>query len=427
MSLKNFQDAVTRLKTNRTAEESEGQYMSDINHYVSVHVTQYMPRKNEKGEYYIPSTAMATDYQYARNTVHTTLNHAVQPVFGGGDWENMPYVILAPFKDMIATNGKPAMTCLVDTYFSVSPDRGLVLPPSTHIIRPAYDLPDGKLFEIRGNETVYKQIDYTDAEIELLKSHLSPRQIKQYDNYLNGCVTDTWTNEAHIAAELEKLGESGRKLYDAAKDKTAFLRGLFENSRDAVLGQLVRDIATRATMEQMGYRYIDHTYEYDTPSEAVEKTALSHGMDATTTNKAHSNSLYSTMEDYVYEINSALEFFANKNTSFDAMLTRLSDTTLQSYLQIRNALLSTDKPKFYAVFQHVLNNLSTRLPEFKPYKTIADFDANLDKTIQRYCAQREQEFQKLRTELKQRPGYDQFIQRLAAYQQSQTLANDIER
>ncbi len=424
MSLNKFQDATKRLKEQQISEEDEGQYLSDINNYLSVHVTKYMPRKNANGEYYIPSTAMATDYKYMRNTVHTTLNHTVKPVFGGGDWESMPYVILAPFNDMIATNGKPAMTCLVDTYFSVSPDRGLVLPKSAHIVRPVNDLPDGKLFEIRGNETVYKQIDYTDAELELLKSLLSPEQITQYNHYLNGRITDQWTNDAYIADEIANLGDTGRKLYENATDKTAFLRGLFENSRDAVLGQLVRDVATRATMEQMGYKYIDNTYEYAKTSKVVEQTALAHGMDGTTTNKAHSNSLYGEMEDEMYGISSAIEHFADKTVSFDTMLQELSGELSISYLQIRNALVGGGKPNFYAVFENELKRKNDFLaylnPDFKPYKSITDFDANLDETIRRYCARYEQEFAKLQTKLKSRPGYDAFIKKLSAMVHAQT-------
>ena len=74
-----FKDGIKVLTGNdvQMTEGQEVEYMSDVNNWVLVHATKYMPLKNENGQFYIPTTAMATQFEIPRSTVHFTLNHIV--------------------------------------------------------------------------------------------------------------------------------------------------------------------------------------------------------------------------------------------------------------------------------------------------------------------------------------------------------------
>ena len=86
-------------------------------------------------------------------------------------------------------------------------------------------------------------------------------------------------------------------MYNKSKDKKAFLRGLYANSRDKLLSQYVREIAARATAEQIGYRFINEAYENNDTANTIANTAEKLGIPGNSSNKGHSNSLSATIED----------------------------------------------------------------------------------------------------------------------------------
>ena len=95
-----------------------------------------------------------------------------------------------------------------------------------------------------------------------------------------------------IEPELAYIGETGKKLYETAKNKKAFLRGLFENKRNAMLASEARNLAVKATSSQMGFNIIKSVRDGSDTLYAVSKTAESKNIPGNATNKGHSNSMY---------------------------------------------------------------------------------------------------------------------------------------
>ncbi len=258
-------------------------YMSSPNDWLCVHATSYEPKKNSDGEMYIETTAMATDYRFVRSTVHFTLNHVVVG-HTLGNWDDASIVVLAPFKDVVEKNSKPEMVCMVDTYFEPNPDKGLVLPESTYIVRPGDN--NGKLFEIGEHSATYKTDNYTKEDEEYILSSDSSDKDKFY-RLLSGDVSEV---EAQSALGYDKKLID---VYNKSKDKKAFMRGIFEENRFIILNKLLRDYVVNEATRKMGFYSRDSR---DGRDEIVKKSAKKAGFNATSHNAEHFNSLEGDIE-----------------------------------------------------------------------------------------------------------------------------------
>jgi hypothetical protein len=156
----------------------EANYMSDIKNYLMVHTTNFPVKNNKNGQKYIETYAMGTNFSHLRNTVHTTLNHIVES-HTGGNWDNHQFVILSPMNTVIELNGNPAVMSPLDTFFSVDPDIGLLLPSGTKIIRPADNIPNGVLFEFDNDGAIYKSGNYSQDEILKILSMMQDKDKKR--------------------------------------------------------------------------------------------------------------------------------------------------------------------------------------------------------------------------------------------------------
>ena len=81
--VQDFVSGIQKLQDFEDNVQAQVKYMSDMNNWVMVHATKYMPRRLSDGSLAIPTTAMATNYDVPRATVHTTLNHIVDANSGG--------------------------------------------------------------------------------------------------------------------------------------------------------------------------------------------------------------------------------------------------------------------------------------------------------------------------------------------------------
>lgn len=419
-----FYDAINSLSL-----QAEPKYMSDMNNYLAVHATAYLPKVNKNGVHYIPSTAMAQDYEHTRSTVHVTLNHIVMG-HGNGNWSEMPYVILVPFNDLMKGNGKPAEISAVDTYFSVHPDKGLILPDNYRVVMPADDIPAGKLYEIRGNTTVYKHDNFTDAEEKQLVKQMSKIDADAYEKYKTGELSDF-----DIQAVLGSIGEKGKKLYAAAKDKKAFLRGLFENERNGMLSSEVRNMAMKATSDQMHFSVIHSAYDGSDTLVAVAKTAEENNISGDSSNKGHSNSMYHDLEDVTTDLINSLygnSVFKTKGVlNYTDDIKNLGQELISKNIPYRDiiiqSIISNTPLNLYNVFTDSFNRIkqqyALRDNKFKEYKTIADWDANTAETIRRYCAKQDKSFEQWRQKASKLPGYKKLISTLRAWQVQKKAQN----
>lgn len=397
--------------TNSLQEQT---YMSDMNNYLAVHATSYLPKINKDGIKYIPSTAMAQDFDNTRSTIHVSLNHIVMG-HGYGDWSEAPYIIMTPLTDLIKVNGTPAEISAVDTYFSVYPDKGLILPANYHIIMPTDNIPDGKLYEIHGNMTVYKHENFTDNDEKQLLVRMSPTDKNIYQKYKTGELEDY-----EIESEMNTIGETGKHLYRTAKDKKAFLRGLLENKCNAMLATEARNMAMEKTAGNMGFKLIENTYDGSGTLQAVERTATAHNIPGNSSNKGHFNSIYSEMENISTDINISLYgnwFFNNKGIlNYTTNIKKLAEELITNAIPQKNvfiqALVNNKPLKLYNIFVDTFNNAKKYLSKNKDYKTISEWDSKTDYTIRRYCEKQEKAFEQWRQKASSLPEYNDFINAL---------------
>ncbi|MBR2341869.1 MAG: hypothetical protein IKA73_00160 [Alphaproteobacteria bacterium] len=419
-----FLEATERMR----ASGSEADQAADMKNWFLVHATKYLPRRNKNGDWFIPTTAMATDFEVPRSTIHFTLNHIVTGHMYG-NWDEQPYIVVMPYMDVVAKNGKPAEIALVDTWFSPNPDAGIVLPQGARIVRPVKDLPDGQLVAVRGNEVVYKSIDFTDEEERLILSKLDAGKRARYDSLSNGDFTDM-----DIKIAVNNMGAVGKKLYEGAKDKKAFLRGLFANDREAVLGQFVRDIAFEVCIRDMGGRVWHDVWDGSELAEAVQHVALGQKIDATAANKGHSSSLEAEIEHMWFYIDSFLVHGFWMHDDKVGLLGIGDDLkSAMEFIQrgkiypgvgvIIQALASEKPVDFMAVFKPLIHDYDNMLKSAAirtkgtPYEGIlppgcenlAQVKPNLDITLKRWCAKTTERFEKWRSQVKQLPEYPEFI------------------
>ena len=461
-----FRLAIEKLESKEMYSEQEAEYMSDMSHWCAVHATKYMPLKRRDGSLYIPSTGMATDFVDARATVHTTLNHIVRPVAMGmgNDWDNMPIIVLMPYNDVVKQNGNPAQVAGVDTYWSVNPDAGLVLPKSAYIVQPDNN---GPLYKIGKNGATYKRDNYTDEEIKMIESLLSPYEKEEYDKYANGDF-----NEFDIKYICDG-DERVKKMYESSKDKKAFLRGLFEETRFDMLSCYLRKAVARMVMDKMGFQYVNSIGDGGITSEAIANTADAQDIPATASEKGHEGSVYGKMDHIDEAIRLVLygnrkyglpgilkaQDFAGLYQAIDNRTYRSGNTEpvikevvksivenkpidfmwiyQKEYDQTRHLVLERTQYDYKDTkerldghinrvwnesednrdlqikrAQDILAKLNKSLKRWDGKTTIAKFDKNLDKTIRRHCEKLNAEFEAWRNALSKRYGYDKFIESL---------------
>ncbi len=374
-------------------EEEQSDYISNPDNWLLVHATNYMPKNNR-----MQTTAMARNWSAPRATVHFTLNHVVQAHIGG-NWDDRPIIILTPYHDTVQENGKPVGFSAVDTYFSPDADSGLKLPKSARIVHPG-SVPDGHLFQIKNNETIYKSDNYTDDEINEILTLMTPQDRKIYDDMLSGNL------QQHQITSLLEHDYSGKMkaAYESAKDKQSFLSGLMAETRYQMLTHFVRQMATHMTIERMGFREITQTFDAGKVLERAADTAYNTGIKrATASNKGHSNSIYARMED-IYAWFSILDEDIQHATT-PQELQDIIDSRTRSFYGKRIFLLFAkpiierhpiSEDQIYAIFEEDFADYYKRYYEqdFGEYEGIQNFDKNLDITLKRYCKYQAKEMMK---------------------------------
>jgi hypothetical protein len=157
-----------RAAAQKLKERNDLRKSGPYKNFIMFHATDYLPRKNkDTGVLHIQSNAMANGFNTLRNTVHFSRGHIVGSN-DGGDWSNKKYVVLVPLNDIVEKNGKPCSAVSVDTFWSPSPDAGLVLPESAHIVAPASNIKPGMLHHVGPRKTLYKENDFSEEEIRKL-------------------------------------------------------------------------------------------------------------------------------------------------------------------------------------------------------------------------------------------------------------------
>lgn len=403
--------------------------MSNIDNWLIVHATKFLPRKLPDGRMAIPTTAMVSNFDIPRATIHTTLNHVVNPN-SGGNWNDRPYIIIAPYKDAVALNGNPDNVSVFDTYFMPNPDTGMVLPKNTHIVMPSAELRPDELIRTDGNYTYYNSnVDkFTNEQITQILDYAADDDRDNYKRWSRGEF-----ESGEIIDMTQHMGPTGEKMYENARDKQAFVRGMFKEAQYDILALAVRQLAVNTTVQDMGYATIE-AYEGVETANVIADTAIKSGIRATPSNKGHSVSVPGTIED---EWNAYYNTFYNSifgtalfniSDNWDEMFQLISEHNNLPYIKtIRDSLIANKPIDFWMEYNKEYNRYRTNLmydlddtiEENKLWRipeTLDEYNPNLAETLRRNATQMTKKFKTWQEHISKMPGYDEFITRLKQLQ-----------
>ena len=383
-------------------------YMSDPSKWVCVHVTKFEPIIDKDGNRCIPTTAMATDYDLARATVHVTLNKVVESHMGG-NWDAASIVVLAPYTDVVSKNGNPQEASTDDTYFTPNPNKGLVLPNTARIVRG--DPNAKKLWTITEEGATYKTDHYTPEEIEEIL-RLNDLDKQKYEKYLRGDISEIDINI------LLNNDEKAIKAYEKSKDKKAFLRGMLEEDRMSILNKLLRNAVVKKELEEMGYRYIS-SHEGDDISTEVAMAAIKMGISGCNCDKGHSCSIEHFLENKGCDILDLTNILKSKNN--EEIVNALTSAQPRICTEIASSIINGKPlPDFYTEYKETFNML-TRLMRHQAEREpenrdellaraerlenggIKAYNLNLDITLRRQAEKMNKQAEAAINELKQNP------------------------
>ncbi|MBP5364205.1 MAG: hypothetical protein J6Y49_02545 [Alphaproteobacteria bacterium] len=412
-NLKKFQAAISKLKEADSEIEdkilTDCKTMSKVENWVCVHATRYMPPRNSDGTMFLPTTAMVTNYDIPRTTVHVTLNHVVKS-HAAGAWEDCPYVVFTPYTDLVRENEAPKCVSLYDTYFVPDSDRGLLLPPSAYIVQPS----NGEFYEIGEHMATYKRGNYTEQEIKFILS-LMPEDIQQkYKQFAEYTLDKTYTNyyfNISITDDNERQKILSTK-YKQQMDKYA----------EDLLSSYLRDYVVRLAMESKGFRYISTGYDYRV-SEATCDAVKDSGILTNVDEKSHFGSVERAMEDKWSAMHYQYITILGKYEASE-LYNHCVEEPYNNWFQ-RGGLIPTDKPKIELdILGAIVNNepinfynkycdtFASFAEDKKGAATIAEYSPELDKALRKNAQILEKEFQEAVQILKQKPQYPKF-ERLA--------------
>ena len=375
--------------------------MSNPANWLAVHCTKYMPRRLPDGRLAVPTTAMATNFDLPRATVHVTLNHPVQG-HSGGSWNDMQFVILAPYSDLVQANGNPLQVSLFDTYFAPDVKTGLVLPADAHIVRPG-DVADGALYKIQGNETIYKIDGFTQDDIQKILPRMTDEQRYEYDKLARDEIPE-W--------EIKGM--------------------LMRDGQNAILANVVRDMAVISTTEKMGYHCVRDVEDGGPVGHSAARAAQNIGLYGVANNKGHSNSVEYAIEEMVVNIqlvfdgngmfdNNLISKSGDLNSLYDYINSELNHRgTLSQILDdVVRDLTGAAPIDFHKYFDREVDEFN---PEYKhsDAKNMAEYNKNISITVDNWLKKFVAQYNKWRDELKNKPGYEQFIARLRQMPDYQT-------
>lgn len=206
------------------------------------HITSFKPEVTDKG-ILIRSSFDGTNGVMTRTTVHFTLGGPITSGYGGGGWEEMPYMIRGDLSRIRDANGNPVMINPVDTYFMVNPGQPLLIPEG-HLTMPG-QLPNGAVRAERGNLTIYKDKEFTPEDIDRLFTDY-------YDNalYIQMDVQDKFRRS--LSNWLRKNDSQGAFGTDEAiRDINRQTHVFFQNVDPQEIFRNLRTVGVRETLDKL--------------------------------------------------------------------------------------------------------------------------------------------------------------------------------
>lgn len=246
--------------------------VEELDKYVAIHMTRYYPFFDEKNNSWkILPNSTATGNRGGRLSVHFSLDGmAAEAGVGIGEWDKMPYAIVAPLGQMIKRNGP--MECLMpaDTWWLNDPNNpGVNLPENATIVRFSTDpklvkdKPDDEKDRMyhedfqkskKGldHQAPHNNVEQVTTRLDsesFLRRLLSDKYKVKYE----GVGKDNWLNAPKV--RLWQLADEVNKIYPAVHGERHWnsLSGQFEqvllNYYESVILAENQDIVDRKSKE----------------------------------------------------------------------------------------------------------------------------------------------------------------------------------
>ncbi len=396
-SIEDFQNAIKILRE-KIDNQTNADFMENTDNWCFVRATDVLPTQTPDGKYVMQTQMQGTGFNQPSAILHLTLNHVVQAVsMGLGNWDASPYVILIPYKDMVAKNGEPDELSVIDSFYIPDPDRGLELPESTYIVRPSYE-PGGPLYTIDEHGATYKADYFTEEEIQTILSMVNPHERELYEKLMDGDVSGTEFDLQTMLSADERL----KKAYENAKDKRAFIRGLMEEDRMTILTHFLRNSVVQMAMEKNKFTYLkDKTEAGDTVSKIAKQKGLHY--------LGHTGTVPAILEAFGMETNNILDKLESCGMDVNRIFDAINNTKgtvadgcgeIQG-TEIKRALENNVVLDFYKVYEKILENEY----EYFNIENISHYDQNLAKAYQKFCRSMSDRYAKWIEKLKQNGIY----------------------
>ena len=127
------------------------------------HTSKFPPLRDESGQIIIKTRFDAQGF--SRASLHFTVNHLVKAHLYGS-WDESPFVVVAPLKEMLEQNGKPRALGGIDSWWLRNPGQAVECPGA--IVVAPNTREGSPLLESSGDEIRYKTKDYSEQDIEEL-------------------------------------------------------------------------------------------------------------------------------------------------------------------------------------------------------------------------------------------------------------------
>ncbi len=248
------------------------------------HTTNFCPQITPDGAE-IGSTFDETRGQALINTVHFSLVGPVNKALGGGEWENMDYVIIGDLLKIKDANGNPRKMGEIDTYWTVAPGDKLLVP-GAHIIMPG-KLPSGEIRVTEENVTKYKKGPLSPADIDRLFKdyhHSSYDNEKIEENIKSAFHRKIWIENIRFDVLINNLRTQGiRSTVESVL--TDYYPNYTTNDIRAIIRSIEAYLVT--CIRNGGFSTYLGSGENSTNSSQINLLAWSWGADGTTARMVH--------------------------------------------------------------------------------------------------------------------------------------------
>lgn len=286
---------------------------------VCVHTTSSFPQDGE-----VMTTFDGSGGEERRITIHFTENYLVERVEIRNQWYGVPFVIIVPFKEMMALNGAPLVLNQDDTYWEVSPGQRLKLPESVAIVRPGKMPLRGIISSLKEGEVGYKNSGILPEDLASLLTKLDEEEKEKLAEKVHQTIRKNFKDGpdqgGNIWVKPEELDnliavgvEEGKRLRDillSALPRKPFpevVRGLLgacgvevgekeigeiAGQVEGVIASFIKYLAVKEKIREMGYQYTDNL-----GGGRISALAKSLGVDSS----SHFGSVHQELESHLWD------------------------------------------------------------------------------------------------------------------------------